>query len=131
MKGRVVTLNLLRMLLRFVAGRFALQGDLKQFYASIKLIVEQWNLQRVLIREDFDPNNEVQEAVIKTLIWGIKCVSAQSECSIIKLAEAVKEESPMLSNFLLNSRFVDDLGDRRRLRLSRSWQLMQMSFSHK
>ena len=110
-KGRVVTFNLLRMLLRFVAGRFALQGDLKQFYASIKLIVEQWNLKRVLIKEDFDPNNEVQEAVIKTLIWGIKCVSAQSECAVIKLAEAVKDESPMLSNFLLNSRFVDDLGD--------------------
>ena len=92
------------MLLRFIVGRYALQGDLKQFYASIKLVVEQWNLQRVLIREDFDPNNEVQEAIIKTLIWGIKCVSAQSECSIIKLAEAVKDESPMLSNFLLNSR---------------------------
>ena len=110
-KGRVVTLNLLKMLLRFVAGLFAVQGDLKQFYASIKLILEQWNLQRVLFRQNFDPNAEVQEAVIKTLIWGVKCVSAQSECAIIKLAEAVKDESPMLSNFLLNSRFVDDLGD--------------------
>ena len=109
-EGRVVTLNLVKMVLRFCVRMFALQGDLKQFYASIKLIVDQWNLQRVLYRKNLDPNEKVQEALIKTLIWGIKSVSAQSECAIIKLAEAVKEELPLLSDFLINSRFVDDLG---------------------
>ena len=109
-KGRVVTLNLVRMVLRFCIGKYALQGDLKQFYASIKLVLEQWNLQRVLYRKNLDPKEPVQEAVIKTLIWGIKSVSAQSECAIIKLAEAVKDEFPLLADFLINSRFVDDLG---------------------
>ena len=109
-KGRVVTLNLVRMVLRFCVGLFALQGDLKQFYASIKLIMEQWNLQKVLYRKNLDPKEPVQEALIKTLIWGIKSVSAQSECAIIKLAEAVKNEFPLLADFLINSRFVDDLG---------------------
>ena len=75
-KGRVVTLNLIKMVLRFTAGKFGVQGDLKQFYASIKLVAEQWNLQRVLFREDLDPSSEVQEGVIKTLIWGVKAVSA-------------------------------------------------------
>ena len=42
---------------------------------------------------------------------GIKSVSAQPEYAVIKLAKAVKDESSMLSNFLLNSHFVDDLGD--------------------
>ena len=109
-KGRVVTLNLVKMVLRFQIGREAMQGDLKQFYASIKLVSNQWNLQRVLLKDNLDPNSEVKEAVIKTLIWGIKCVSAQTETAIIKLAEAIKDSHPTLSSFLLNGRFVDDLG---------------------
>ena len=31
-KGKITTINLVKMLLRFVAGRFALNGDLQQFY---------------------------------------------------------------------------------------------------
>ena len=52
---------------------------------------------------------KLKEAVIKTLIWGVKCVSAQSECAVIKLAEAVKDMQPLLADFLVNGRFVDDL----------------------
>ena len=37
------------------------------------------------------------------------CVSAQSECAVIKLAEAVKETQPLLADFFVNGRFVDDL----------------------
>ena len=77
----------------------------------MKLVVKQWNLQRVVYRPDLDPNSEVVEAVIKTLIWGIKCVSAQSECAIIKLSEAIKDTNPRLADLLMKSRFVDDLGD--------------------
>ena len=110
-KGRVVTLNLVKMLLRFQVGRVAVQGDLKQFYASIKLVRDQWNLQRVLFKDSLDPDAEVQEAIIKTLIWGIKSVSAQSECSLIKLADHVRGDHPLLADFLINGRFVDDLGD--------------------
>ena len=109
-KGRVVTLNLLKLVQRWQTGCFALQGDLKQFYASIKLVTNQWNLQRILFRENLDPNGEVLEAVIQTLIWGVKCVSAQSECSIAKIAEFVKEKNPRLYDLLINCRFVDDLG---------------------
>jgi len=110
-KGRVVTLNLLKMLLRFTIGKVAVQGDLKQFYASIKLTSEQWNLQRVLIRKDLDTKSKVLEAIITTLIWGVKSVSGQSEVAIIKLAKYVQEENPALAEMLLESRFVDDIGD--------------------
>ena len=110
-KGRIVTLNLVKMVLRFQVGKFAVQGDLKQFYASIKLVESQWNLQRILYRNELDPKAEVLEAVIKTLIWGVKSVSAQSECSIQKLAQFVLHEYPALADFLTNSRYVDDLGD--------------------
>ena len=38
-------------------------------------------------------------------------MSALSECSLLKLAEAFKDKYPLLAEFLVNSRFVDDLGD--------------------
>ena len=110
-KGRIVTLNLTKMVLRFCVGPVACQGDLKQFYASIKLNKNQWNLQRVLFKPDLDPNSEALEAVIVTLIWGIKCVSAQSEAAVGKLAEAIQDKNPRLAEMLKDSRFVDDLGD--------------------
>ena len=69
-KGRVTTLNLVKMVLKFTIGKFAVQGDLRSFYASIKLVPDQWNLQRILFKDNLDPDAEVQEAVIKALIWG-------------------------------------------------------------
>ena len=110
-KGRVVTLNLLRLLLRFQVGLAAVAGDLKQFYTSIGLNEEQWNLQRCLWREDLNPEGQVLEVVIKTLIYGVRCVSAQSECAMVKLADAVRPYNPKLADFILISRYVDDLGD--------------------
>ena len=110
-KGRVVTLNLTKMVLRFEIGKSAMQGDLKQFYASIKLLKDHWNLQRVLYKPGLDPDAEIVEAVIVTLIWGIKCVSAQSEAAVIKLAAAIEEKNPRLAELLRDSCFVDDLGD--------------------
>ena len=46
---------------------------------------------------------------MRTLIWGVKCVSAQSECAILKLADIVEPYSPRLASFLRHDRFVDDL----------------------
>ena len=52
------------MLLRFVIGPVAFGGDLKQFYPSIALDESQWNLQRVLLRENMDFEAELEEIVI-------------------------------------------------------------------
>jgi hypothetical protein len=67
-KGKIVTINLVKMMLRFIVGKFAVTGDFKQFYNSCKLVPDQWNLQRFLYREDMNPDNPVLEGVIKTLI---------------------------------------------------------------
>ena len=110
-KGRVVTLNLTKMVLRFTVGKVALQGDLRQFYASIKLVQDQWHLQRILYKPLLDPDADPIEAVITSLIWGVKSVSAQSEAAVIKLAEHIRSKNPRLAELLTEGRFVDDLGD--------------------
>ena len=110
-KGRVTTLNLVKMVMRFCAGLVACQGDLAQFYASIHLDPQHWNLQRVLYRMEMDPDNPVVEAIIRSLIWGIKCIAGMSECSVHKLADAIRKEFPRVAALLKDSRFVDDCGD--------------------
>ena len=56
---------------------------------------------------DLNSDDELTKAVIGSLTWGIECVSAQNETSMVKLADEVKEENPALADFILNSRFVD------------------------
>ena len=110
-KGKVETLNLLKVMVRFVVGQFAVAGDLQQFYNACKLSSEQWNLQRFLWVDDLDPNGEIIEAVITTLIYGVKSVSAQSEFALSELADYIRDENPELALFLVLSRYVDDLMD--------------------
>ena len=110
-KGKVTTINLVKMLLRFTVGLYAVNGDLKQFYNSCKLVVEQWNLQRFLYRENMDPNNPPLEGVIKTLIYGVKSVSRQSEYAIGLLADYIRDKFPEVAKLLEESRYVDDEGE--------------------
>ena len=109
-KGRVSSLNLVRMVMRFCVGAAACQGDLSQFYASINLDPQHWNLQRVLFRDNLNPDGEVLEAVIRSLIWGVKSVSGQSETAMIKVSEENKQSNKEVSTTLVRDRFVDDLG---------------------
>ena len=50
---------------------------------------------------------------ITALIYGVKSVAAQSEAGIRKLANFIQAKHPDLAEFLLQSRYVDDLGDSR------------------
>ena len=89
-KGKITSINLVKMLMRFRAGKFGVTCDLQQFYNSCKLLADQWNLQRFLYREDMNPDNPVLEGVIMTLIYGIKSVSCQSEHALKLLADLIR-----------------------------------------
>jgi hypothetical protein len=123
-KGKIETINLVKMLLRFCVGRHAFCGDLQQFYNSCKLQPEFWNLQRFLWKPDLDPDGEVIEMVMKTLIYGVKSVSAQSEEAKIQLAEAVKTIYPEVYKLILQAIYVDDIVKANQPNLSarRSWR---------
>ena len=92
--GKVETINLLKLVLNFRIGKSAVTGDLTQFYNSCKLIPTQWNLQRFLFKADLEPSSPVKEGVIKTLIYGVTSVSAQSENMMGKLGELIEKQKP-------------------------------------
>ena len=110
-KGRIQTLNLVRMVLGFCIGLFALSGDLSQFYNSVKLKEFYWNLQRILWRPNLDITEEILEAIIITLIYGVKSCTGQTEIAMIKLAELIMDRFPDVAKLILDRRYVDDCGD--------------------
>ena len=110
-KGKVDTLNLLKMVMRFMVGSYALAGDFQQFYCSCKLVPEDYNLVRFLYKPDCDPASEPLEAVFKALIFGLKSASGQSECSKCKLAKHNKLEFPVVATLLEEGTYVDDMGE--------------------
>ena len=50
-QGKVETINLLKLVLGFRIGRFAVTGDLRQFYNAFKLLCFFWNLQKFLYKK--------------------------------------------------------------------------------
>ena len=110
-KGRNMSFNLVKMLLRFSIGTHALSGDIKQFYNVFKLLPEFWHLQLFLWKEEMNPDNETMIGVIKTLIYGNKASAPQSEEGMKQFAEIVRRTNPRLADFLLDSRYVDDCND--------------------
>ena len=104
-----MSLNLVRMVLRFTIGTFGISGDIKQFYNVFKLTEDQWNLQLFLWRENLDLKAPAKPAVITTLIYGNKASAPQTEEGIRQIVSEIESTNPRLADFLLNERFVDDL----------------------
>ena len=111
MKGKINTLDFLNMVLRWILGPVAFAGDLKGFYTSIWLDPDQYNLQRILWKEGLNPDSDIVELVLVTLIFGVRAVSALSERAVLELADYISTSNPRLAELLRKSRYVDDLAD--------------------
>ena len=110
-KGTIDSLDLLRVVLRFLIGPFALAADLTKMYNQFSLLPGQWNLQRILFRKDLNPEAPVQHACVTTLIYGVKSVSGQTEYAFQEIANYVKDEKPKVSQLLTAGRYCDNLLD--------------------
>ena len=51
-KGPIDTLDLLRVMLRFLIGKYALAADLTKMYNQFSLLPDRWNLQRILFFQE-------------------------------------------------------------------------------
>ena len=92
-------------------GKYAVTGDLAQYYNSFKLHPSNWNLQRFLYKEDLNPASPVLEGVIKTLIYGVGSVSAQTENGMRKLSGSLGQDLGHVKNLIENRMYVDDVAD--------------------
>ena len=108
-KGSIDSLDLMRVVLRFTIGPYALVADLSKMYNQFNLIPEYWNLQRVLIKDDIDPASPVREACVTTAIYGVKSSAGQTEYGLKEIAKHVEKEKPEVAKLLTVGRYVDNL----------------------
>ena len=102
--------RLFELVLEWQIGPVAIVGDVSQFYPTIKLHEDSWPFQKIMLREDLNPNGKLILAVIVSVIFGVCSSGGQCEEVIRMLAEAVKQEFPEVAKFLTDRRYVDDLG---------------------
>ena len=78
---------------------------------SFKLLPCHWNLQRFLFKENLDPEAPVKDGVIRTLIYGVGSVSAQTENGMRKLSSLIKDEKPNVKTLIDERMYVDDAAE--------------------
>ena len=96
------------MIINFRSNTIGLTADLLKFYNSVKLKREFYHLQCIYWTESFDPDEEPELWVIKTLTYGLKSSSRQLEFCLQLLADENKDKKS-LHQLLTKFRFVDDL----------------------
>ena len=108
-KGTPDLVELLSVMLDWQMGDSAFCGDISQFYPTILLIAKHWQYQRILLRENMDPEGELLEAVLVKLGFGIQSVSAQTEEIVRRMAKELWEFFPEVAALLIKRRYVDDM----------------------
>ena len=110
-KGRGMSFNLIKMLLKFYIGHTAILGDISQFYNVFKLRPKFCHLQLFLWQAGLNPSKPVDIAFIKTLIYGNSASAPLSEEGMRQLDDLVRKEDPELADSLTNGRFGHNLND--------------------
>ena len=100
---------LMDVLLDFMMGPVAFVGDVSQFYPSVALEEDSWPYQKMILREDLNPNGKLINAVIVACIFGVCSSGGQTEEVCRMLAEKVKDDFPEVAKLLTRSRYVDDV----------------------
>ena len=124
-KGRTDLVCLFTMVIRWLIGPVAIHGDISQFYNTVLLDKKDWKFQKVVWFDQLDPNSPLLKGIIRTLIYGIRCVGAQTEHLKRLLQENIRakaitqdglgtKETDLLievANLIRDSFYVDDGGD--------------------
>ena len=97
------------MLLDWHVGPVAFVGDVSQFYCSIGLLEKSWPFQKLLLKEDLNPNGKLIRAVIIAAIFGVCSSGGQSEEAVKKFCEIIKVAHEDIARLLLKARYVDDI----------------------
>ena len=105
-KGRL-DLDLTNIVMGFRRRSVAIVADISKFYNSLKYTIQSYPYQNVLFIDDMNPAGLITRYICTEAIYGIKCVSAQTEAMVKDIAERHKDELEF--SRLVRSRYVDDL----------------------
>ena len=109
-KGNADLVDLVLMVLNWLVGPVAVCGDISQFYNTVQLAEDHWQYQQVLWYDEMDPSKPLRRRIIRTAIYGVRCVGAQTEEIMRQVADHIKEELENVRKLLVKLRYVDDFG---------------------
>ena len=114
-KGRTDLVNLFKMVLGWLIGPVAIHGDISNFYNTVLLDKLDWKYQKVVWYNNLDPDSPLMRGVIRTLIYGVRCVSAQTEYVKRLVQERIRSTTDdpdkiQVADFIRDSFYVDDGG---------------------
>merc|ERR1711867_281950 len=87
----------------------AVAGDISQFYNTVELEESHWKYQKVVWYKAMDKLSELEKGVVRTAIYGVRCVGAQCEQIMRLLADHFRDVFPAVADFLERLRYVDDM----------------------
>ena len=95
-------------MIRWSINKTAYHTDINKMHNSVKLVEDDWCLQRYIWQKDLDPRKLSQEKVIKTLLYGVKSSGNQAERGLRETARLSAAESSKVNQIVQNDIYVDD-----------------------
>ena len=114
-KGRIYLVSLFSTVMGWLVGPVGIHGDISQFYNRVLLDKNHWKYQKVVWFDNLDPNGPLQKGIVRTLIYGVRCVSAQTEFVKRLLQERIRQSDlprcGEVADFIRDRFYVDDGGN--------------------
>lgn len=105
--GEKIQRDLHETVMRFRRHKVAMSADIKQMFRQLKVIQEQWNLQRIFWREN--SNEPLQEYRLKVVTYGLASSPHCAVRALTEIANIIETESPELAKIIKNDFYMDDL----------------------
>lgn len=90
----------------FRKHKIAISADIKMMYRQVKIVPEQYDLQRIFWREQ--KTEPIKEYAITRVIYGMASAPFCAVRAMIEGAEAMKNEFPRAVRAIKNDFYVDD-----------------------
>ena len=100
--------RLVEIIISWYIHKVAFHTDIQMRHNSIKLLEQNWCLQRYIWQQDLDPTKIPEEKVIKTLIYGVKSSGNQAEPALRETVKLSQVEYPKVNEIVKNDIYVDN-----------------------
>ena len=92
--------RLVEIIIRWYIHKVGFHTDIQMRHNSIKLLEQNWCLQRYIWQQDLDPTKIPEEKVIKPFIHGVKSSGNQAELALRETVKFSQGEYPKINEII-------------------------------
>lgn len=105
--GPRIQADLCDIIIRFRSGKVGVSADVKKMYRQVRIVPEQWNLQRILWRES--PDLELKEYCLTVVTYGVTSAGYNAMKAMVQCAKDQRAQYPRAEKVVCGHFYVDDL----------------------